>query len=94
MKTRSIAEDTFNRWYQCLGAQRHAKVLGIFVRLFVRDDKEVYLRHLPRVAGLLQSHLNSPDLEPVKRWMQSNLPEPLMPLRRPDRARTLTLSDF
>lgn len=62
------------RWYRFLGAQRHAKVLGIFMRLYVRDGKATYLEHLPRVMGLLNRHLDSPDLAPLKHWLDQNMP--------------------
>ena len=62
----------FTRWMTLLAAQRHAKVLGIFVRLFRRDGKAAYLRHLPRVAGLLERHLHTPVLAPLQRWVAEN----------------------
>jgi aminoglycoside/choline kinase family phosphotransferase len=61
----------FNHHYQVWGAQRHAKVLGIFVRLWLRDNKPIYLKHLPRVWSMLVENLEAPQLEPVKRWMDN-----------------------
>ena len=49
-----------------LGAQRHAKVLGIFTRLSERDDKHHYLAHLPRVQKLFSRSLSSPKLSGVR----------------------------
>jgi aminoglycoside/choline kinase family phosphotransferase len=43
------SEETYVRWFDLLGAQRHLKVLGIFARLCHRDGKPGYLRDLPRV---------------------------------------------
>lgn len=63
----------FMPWYHALGAQRHCKVLGIFVRLFERDAKPVYLQHLPRVVRLLQQCLAEPNLKPVKMWFEEHL---------------------
>ena len=58
-----------------LGAQRHAKVLGIFVRLYKRDKKDHYLQHLPRVLSLYEASLKrEPLLEPVAKWMTEYLP--------------------
>ena len=42
-------ENTFMRWFDLMGLQRHIKVLGIFARLFYRDGKSQYLKDLPRV---------------------------------------------
>jgi hypothetical protein len=41
--------DTFLRWFDLMGLQRHVKVLGIFCRLCYRDGKARYLADLPRV---------------------------------------------
>jgi len=58
-----------------LAAQRHAKVLGIFVRLYIRDAKANYLEHLPRVLAHYDAALErEPALRPVLHWMTQNLP--------------------
>jgi N-acetylmuramate 1-kinase len=44
-------EQTFIRWFDLMGLQRHIKVLGIFARLFYRDGKPGYLKYLPRVLA-------------------------------------------
>ncbi len=62
-------------WLNVLAAQRHAKVLGIFVRLYIRDQKPHYLKHLPRVLRLFQAAIErEPGLAPVAHWMQTELP--------------------
>lgn len=62
-------------WLNVLAAQRHAKVLGIFVRLYRRDGKPNYLEHLPRVLALYADALaREPMLTPVSSWMANNLP--------------------
>lgn len=65
----------FDDWYAVLGAQRQAKILGLFVRLAVRDGKPGYLRHLPRCARLLARQLERPVLAPVARWFDTNFPQ-------------------
>ena len=55
--------------YALLGAQRNCKIVGIFVRLAVRDGKPNYLKFLPRVWGHLAHDLEHPLLGPVKEWM-------------------------
>jgi aminoglycoside/choline kinase family phosphotransferase len=37
----------FMRWFDFTGLQRHIKVLGIFSRLYLRDNKDGYLKDLP-----------------------------------------------
>lgn len=64
----SFDEDEFRSSYAILGAQRAAKILGIFTRLSKRDGKHGYLRHLSRVARLFAKNLSHPALAPVKAW--------------------------
>ena len=40
-----------------MSIQRHLKILGIFVRLYVRDAKLGYLKDLPRVMWYLRQEL-------------------------------------
>ncbi|HFS82519.1 MAG TPA: aminoglycoside phosphotransferase [Epsilonproteobacteria bacterium] len=40
--------ETFLRWFDFTGLQRHIKVLGIFARLHLRDGKDGYLKDLPQ----------------------------------------------
>lgn len=97
MKQRYLASfsgtdrDSFETWYAVLGAQRHCKVAGIFVRLCVRDGKCTYLRHIPRVLGLLDRQLRHPDLALLRTWLDRHLSgwqEPL-PDFEPEHVRTL-----
>lgn len=60
--------------YARLGAQRNAKIVGIFVRLWKRDGKPRYLDYIPRVWHLLERDLAHPALEPVARWFDVNVP--------------------
>lgn len=66
--------DEFLTSWAVLAAQRHAKVLGIFVRLCVRDGKPVYLRHLPRLWRLLERALEHPALAKLRLWFDKNVP--------------------
>ena len=65
----------FNKWYRVLGAQRHCKVLGIFVRLLHRDGKGAYMEHLPRVLELLRAQLRHEELAPLNAWFENDFPE-------------------
>jgi N-acetylmuramate 1-kinase len=57
-----------------LGAQRLAKIAGIFVRLARRDGKPQYLPHLARVWRLLEQALEHPDLAELRAWFDTNVP--------------------
>lgn len=63
--------------YARLGAQRNAKIVGIFVRLWKRDGKPRYLDYIPRVWALLERDLAHPALAPVARWFDAHIPADL-----------------
>jgi aminoglycoside/choline kinase family phosphotransferase len=64
----------FDAAYVALAAQRHAKVIGIFTRLAVRDGKFGYLAHIPRVWRLLERACRDPRLAALKDWLDVNAP--------------------
>lgn len=64
----------FDAAYAILGAQRNAKIIGIFTRLWKRDGKPRYLGFLPRMWSLLERDLAHPALAPVKAWFDANIP--------------------
>lgn len=61
-------EEAFHKAYAAMGAQRNAKLLGLFVRLDERDGKPHYLAHLPRIHDYLSRVLKHPVMAPVARW--------------------------
>lgn len=71
------AGDDFLADYARLGAQRNAKIVGIFVRLWKRDGKPKYLSYIPRVWQALERDLTHPALEPVAQWFAANVPAAL-----------------
>lgn len=50
-----VDAQTWQRWFDLMGLQRHIKVLGIFCRLWYRDGKRGYLADLPRVWHYVRS---------------------------------------
>jgi len=67
--------DDFSIDCAILAAQRHARVAGVFVRLYKRDGKDHYLQHLPRITRLLRKRLDHPVLAPLRNWFRRHLPE-------------------
>ncbi|MEM9501919.1 MAG: phosphotransferase [Pseudomonadota bacterium] len=63
--------------YARLGAQRNAKIVGIFTRLYKRDGKPRYLDFIPRVWAAMERDLAHPVLEPVADWFAANIPDEL-----------------
>jgi aminoglycoside/choline kinase family phosphotransferase len=69
-----IVDADFDAAYAILGAQRNAKILGIFTRLWKRDGKPRYLNYLPRVWAYLERDLEHPALVQVAAWFAQNVP--------------------
>ncbi|MGH6981755.1 MAG: aminoglycoside phosphotransferase family protein, partial [Stellaceae bacterium] len=69
--------DGFATSYAVMGAQRHAKNIGQFARLKLRDDKPRYLKHIPRMWRLLIEDLAHPALAPVRQWFDATVPPAL-----------------
>jgi len=68
------AGDDFDVAYHVLGAQRNAKIIGIFTRLWKRDGKPRYPTLCPRVWRYLERDLAHPALKPVADWFTANVP--------------------
>nr|WP_082450790.1 phosphotransferase [Sphingomonas sp. Leaf22] len=66
--------DGFDAAYHLFGAQRNAKILGIFTRLWRRDGKPRYGALCPRVWRYLERDLAHPALAGVARWFDLNIP--------------------
>jgi aminoglycoside/choline kinase family phosphotransferase len=64
----------FRAHYEILGAQRNTKILGIFTRLWKRDEKPHYLALQPRVWTYLERNLAHPALAPVRAWFDAHVP--------------------
>jgi N-acetylmuramate 1-kinase len=67
----------FEADYARLGAQRNAKIVGIFARLWRRDGKARYLAMIPRVWEAMERDLAHPALGPVAEWFAANVPAEL-----------------
>jgi aminoglycoside/choline kinase family phosphotransferase len=68
------AGEDFTTAYHVLGAQRNAKIIGIFTRLWQRDGKPRYPALCPRVWSYLNRDLEHPALSPVRAWFDANIP--------------------
>ena len=52
-----VSKARFEQWFDLMGLQRHLKVLGIFARLHIRDQKSAYLDDLPLVVAYVREAL-------------------------------------
>lgn len=59
---------TFFAWYDVLAAQFHCRVIGLFVRLYVRDNKPIHLHHIKRLQNYLKTAIKRPHMKPLADW--------------------------
>lgn len=76
-----ISAETFCRWFDLMGLQRHLKVLGTFARLALRDGKTDYLADLPVVLAYVRQVLavrsaDSPALAAFSDWFEQRVVPP------------------
>lgn len=57
----------------CVSLQRHVKILGIFSRLWLRDHKDGYLKHLPKVLALCIAESAHCDLKALNACLKGPL---------------------
>jgi aminoglycoside/choline kinase family phosphotransferase len=69
-----LDQAAFEESMAVVAAQRHTRVIGVFTRLWRRDGKPQYLRHIPRVWRLLEANLGHPSLAPLRAWFDTHLP--------------------
>ncbi|MCY3983882.1 MAG: phosphotransferase [Roseovarius sp.] len=68
--------EDFYAAYNCIGAQRNLRIVGIFTRLCARDGKSHYIDLIPRVWDYLQRNLSHPAVKEIRDVVMSSLPEP------------------
>ena len=54
--------------------QRNLKILGIFSRLNLRDNKSKYMQHNDNAWKYIESNLNNPTMSDLKVWLKKILP--------------------
>ena len=66
----AIDEPQFRFEYAMMGAQRASKLLGLFVRLDIRDGKSAYRKLLPGMRNYLERNLQHPKLSQYRNWCE------------------------
>src|SRR5471032_695572 len=69
-----LDEAGFRREMAMMAAQRNAKIVGVFARLYKRDGRARYLAFLPRVWGYLERDLAHPALSDLRAWYDRVIP--------------------
>lgn len=71
---KEYSNDQFLYWFDLVGVQRHLKVLGIFARLYHRDDKALYLGDIPRILNyLMQVSEHHAELKALRGFLQTTV---------------------
>jgi len=70
-----VDEQIFRHEMAVMAAQRNAKIIGIFARLYRRDGKPRYLAFLPRVWNYLERDLAHPALSDLRTWYDRVIPK-------------------
>jgi aminoglycoside/choline kinase family phosphotransferase len=65
--------EAFERAFWALAAQRNTRILGVFTRLWKRDNKPHYTTFQPRMWGLLERDIARPELAPVRDWFDRHI---------------------
>ena len=60
----------FRQTYLILGTQRLIKIIGIFKRLTLQENKKAYIKFLPRTFKLLFENLQDPIFSDLKEWIE------------------------
>ena len=70
----NIEEADFLKSFDLMGAQRHLKAIGIFSRLYLRDQKITYLTDIPRTLSYLyQVSAEYTELKELHAWLEANV---------------------
>ena len=70
-------EAHFRSIYAAFGAERHTRIVGLWIRLLRRDQKPGYLKHMARAWAYLTRNLAHPDLSTLRQWYDTHLPPEL-----------------
>lgn len=68
-----LSSAAFRRAFDLCGLQRHLKILGIFARLYLRDQKAWYLQDIPLTIKYIRTALQNyyAELKPFYLFMQT-----------------------
>jgi aminoglycoside/choline kinase family phosphotransferase len=70
-----VDEAQFRHEMAVMAAQRNAKIVGVFARLYTRDGKARYLAFLPRVWRYLARDLSHPAMAGLQAWYDRVIPQ-------------------
>ncbi len=69
-----LDRDAFLTAYAVMGAQRNTRIVGVFTRLWKRDNKPAYPKMIPTVWGFIERNLKHSALSDLKAWFDEHCP--------------------
>ena len=61
--------------FNILSVQRSLKIIGIFSRLFIRDNKKIFLKYIPYAWRLLDLRMSSETFVELRKILNANIPK-------------------
>jgi aminoglycoside/choline kinase family phosphotransferase len=66
IELKDVEDEQFIRWFDFMALQRHIKILGIFARLKLRDNKPAYINDIPMTLKYIREVVDIYDeLKPL-----------------------------
>ena len=75
-KSSKVSKSNSNKFlqdYNILSVQRTLKIIGIFSRLYIRDNKKRYLKFIPYAWKLLELRMNSKIFSDLQKLLNENI---------------------
>ena len=72
-----VDREAFMADYAALATLNEARILGVFARLIVRDNKPRYRQFMPRMWRHLERNLQAPGMEGLRDWFDRHAPRDL-----------------
>ncbi len=65
---KEVSDEKFIRWFDFMAMQRHIKILGIFARLKIRDNKPAYIEDIPMTLAYIEENIERyEEFKPLKK---------------------------
>jgi len=65
---KGVSDEEFIRWFDFMAMQRHIKILGIFARLKIRDNKPAYIEDIPMTLQYIEENIERyEEFKPLKK---------------------------
>ncbi|MBS0548837.1 MAG: phosphotransferase [Proteobacteria bacterium] len=78
-----LDDKDFRLGLSLMAAQRHARIIGLWIRLLRRDGKPEYLQHMQRCWRYFEHALEHDALRPLRQWVDRLLPPELRRIGAP-----------